>query len=254
MENDSSNSGNNSSDSESGAPRQILIEDAVTQQAWVALDDSDRDLVESAMRALKALPEPDVDTDVLYKPDKMAIGKLPGPGKQWRTIIYRIHYLGNDEIWMRDDASKRVARRIVVFPEHDGAAAPPVLLPLDTRQNKTLEALPADVRAATDMAALNIDSGEIWAQGYEANTWTVLEGEARTAVLHALVASREEPVNYTGKTQHLVTLKKSKGTAAYQVLRDKRYGFWLVDVDKGHGKPRSYRRVIIAGRHHPVPD
>jgi hypothetical protein len=243
------------SDSSSEAPpRQILIEDAATRQAWVPVTDAERALIERAMAALKALPEPDVGADVQFKPDKLAISKLPGPGAQWRQMVYRIHYLGNTEIWLRDDGSTQPARRIVVFPEHEGARPPPVPLPLDTRQQRTLETLPDDILAAADLDSLATQAGVIWAQDYEPNAWTELDGEARTAVLHALVASRAEPVNYTGKTQHLVTLKKSKGTAAYQVFRDRRYGLWLADVDKGHGKPRSYRRVVVGGWHHPVPE
>lgn len=242
-----------SSEEEGEIPRQILVEDRDARQSWVAVTEIERELVEQAVQALAPLPVPESGVDVLYKPDKLAISKLMGMRVKRRLIVYRIHYLGTDEMWLGDDVSSFIPRRIVVFPVHNGTEPAPMQLPLDMRQEKTLAALPDDVLAATDVAELDKQAGVIWVQGYAPNTWEELTGEARTAVVHALVASRAMQVDYTQKTQHLVTLKKSKGNASFQVLRDKRYGLWLADVFKGHGRPVSYRRVVVAGEHHPVP-
>lgn len=256
MESDSDS--NSSSSSESGsedAPRYIVIEDAATRTQWLPVAaGAERSLVAAALNTLDALPEADPDAAVMYKPDKLAISKVAGPGNMMRQIVYRIRYLGNTELWLQNDSSNNAERRIVALPEHTGAQLPRGFLKTDTKQTKTLAAVLSEATyAATNIPQMDASAGTIWLQDFGRNAWTVLAGEERTAVIHALAAIQDNHAHYSPDAEHVVTLVKAKGTASLQVFRTHDHRLWLAELNKGAGKPKYFRLVIIAGAHHPVP-
>lgn len=254
MENDLDNNSSSESGSED-APRYIVIEDEATRTQWLPVtSEAERSLIATALTTLDALPEADADADVMFKPDKLAISKVAGPGNMKRQMVYRIRYLGNTELWLQNDTSNNAARRIVALPEHAGAQLPRGFLKTDTKQTKTLSVvLSESTYAATNIQQLDAKAGTIWIQGFETNQWTALTGEERTAVIHAIAAIQDNHVHYAPDTEHVVTLLKTKGTASSQVFRTADHRLWLAEINKGAGKPKWFRLVIIAGEHHAVP-